>query len=201
MTATNYPRVLRNNDLIYFRLRCRKFIEAIKSSTAASNVPVEDESERRRGKKATRSGGSFDHDGVFGHQMELDDHVGNSNATAIASGGDFMDTSDSVHRTTDLTAQFNVNSSNGIKDMDTQLLEYGQELRREFSADPRPEIRKELENTLALMVYSDPRQGPLADLLDDANRGRLAEDLNSAILGSCHSSLIFDTAHANFVTL
>lgn len=188
--------------MIYFRLRCRKFIEAIKSSTASNYAPSVDESERRRGKKASRSGGSFDHDGVFGHQMELDDNVGDSNTTGVASSGDFMDTGDGVaaFKTMDSTAPYNAMPPNSNKDMDIQLLEYGQELRREFSGDSRPEIRKELENTLALMVYSDPRQGPLAELLDDANRGRLAEDLNSAILGMCHSLISLTIIYANKIS-
>jgi hypothetical protein len=193
LTQDNYSSVFRNNDLIYFRLRCRKFIEMLRLSTTANPTPAADESERRRGKKMSRTRGSFD--GVFGHQMELDDHMGGTgviNGSVRPTSGDWdgaMDTSE------DPTLNGNTQTPGGpangetttttaagvISDMD--LFAYGTVLRTEFSHDSRREVKRELEDTLALMVYPNPRESALADLLEESNRSRLAEDLNSAILG------------------
>lgn len=68
----------------------------------------------------------------------------------------------------------------------TETLQYGQELQSEFKDDPRREVKKALEETLALIAYTDPRDGPLRRLLDPSGRTPVAEELNGAILGkSC----------------
>jgi hypothetical protein len=178
----------------------------VRLSTAANPAPpVVDESERRRGKKMSRTRNSFDHDGVFGHQMELDDHMDGNGAT----NGSVRPTSsewDNAMDTSEDPAILNTSNGNGntastspktealptsgvvtagdvVSDMD--LFTYGAALRTEFANDPRREVKRELENTLALMAYPNPRESALAELLEESNRGRLAEDLNGAILGMC----------------
>lgn len=62
---------------------------------------------------------------------------------------------------------------------------YGQVLRTEFSGDPRREVKKALEDTLALIAYEDPKESSLAWMLEPGERVPVAEELNSAILGMC----------------
>ncbi|KAF2668493.1 SPRY-domain-containing protein [Microthyrium microscopicum] len=187
----HYPAVLRKHDLIYFRLRCRKFIEMVRLSTSSTDHPSGPSplSERRQGKKASRgSGHSYDHHGVFDHQMELDDSTtappanGNTGApTTWDANTGAMDTG--AMDTSEDAASLNM-PSDAPAVSETDLIEYGTNLRTEWAADPRPEVQRELEGTLALMVYPNPRESSLRELLEDSGRAKLAEDLNSAILVS-----------------
>lgn len=107
------------------------------------------------------------YDDVFDGQMELDE----SNNASNAGNGENMDTTGS--------------DTLRLNELLGQTLTYGQELKGEFSGDLRPEVKRALEDTFALMAYSDPRQSPLAYMLDPNERTPVAEELNSAILGMC----------------
>lgn len=103
------------------------------------------------------------YDDVFDGQMELDDSNENTgNGETVGSTG---------------------NSALILNDLLGQTLRYGQEIKSEFSGDPKLEVKRALEDTFALMAYSDPRQSPLAYMLDPNERTPVAEELNSAILG------------------
>lgn len=74
-------------------------------------------------------------------------------------------------------------------------VQYAQQLRIDFKADSRPEIRQALEESFSLVAYADPKNSELKHLFDEEGRFVLAEELNSAILGkktffSCFISLI-----------
>ena len=66
-------------------------------------------------------------------------------------------------------------------------LQYGRELQREFATDQRREIKRALEDTFALIGYANPRESSLAPLLEVTGRVPVAEELNSAILGTLFS--------------
>ena len=72
-----------------------------------------------------------------------------------------------------------------------ETLAYGQELKTEFEHDQRREVKRALEDTFALIAYPDARESSLAPLLEVAGRVPVAEELNSAILGT---SLILSTS-------
>ncbi|KAK8245952.1 ran-binding protein [Phyllosticta capitalensis] len=177
LTNAYYPMVLRENENIYFRLRCRKFIEMIRRCTDVQNP-----STQSYGKPPTGSNGHTAYDDVFDNSMEIDDHAtmdGSNTAPAATATtnnrtADTMDTSDS--------------DGGKVENLLGEMLQYGQELKSEFSSDPRREVKRELENTFALMAYSDPRQSPLAHMLDENGRTPVAEELNSAILVSLGKS-------------
>ncbi|KAF2453509.1 hypothetical protein BDY21DRAFT_388112 [Lineolata rhizophorae] len=100
-TDQYYPSVLRENENIYFKLRCRKFIEMIRRCTelqiaAAAAAEGRPESftvnpTRRHNAAATATAAANGHGAppddydVFDSQMELDDHVA-SNGTAATNG-------------------------------------------------------------------------------------------------------------------
>lgn len=75
-TKAFYPNVLRDNEHVYFRLRCRKFIEMIRQSAEMQNPP----------KKSNGHNGDW-YDDIINNDMDLDDHHQNSN-------WDRMDTED-----------------------------------------------------------------------------------------------------------
>jgi len=65
-----------------------------------------------------------------------------------------------------------------------QALQYGQELRAEFRDIITKQEQSTLDQTFALIAYPDARDSSLAYLLDVSGRANMAEELNSAILGS-----------------
>ena len=81
LTTAFYPRVLRENDEVLFKLECRHFIEMVRQ-TAEMNMNMENSSRRRNGL-------TFGHEGRM-QEMEVD---GNNNISleTTHSGGNIAD--------------------------------------------------------------------------------------------------------------
>ncbi|BGP33961.1 hypothetical protein JCM10296v2_005770 [Rhodotorula toruloides] len=65
------------------------------------------------------------------------------------------------------------------------LLALGQSLHAQYSADPRPVVRAELQAVLGLMAYRDPENeatGRTRELVGKAEREKVADELNRAVL-------------------
>jgi hypothetical protein len=170
-----YPHVLRDNENIYFKLRCRKFVEMIRQTTELADGTS----------PSLAKGSSTSHDdynGVFDQEMELDEYGtttirnGTSHHANIWEDSGAMDTSDDMYSQTGRKEM-------GYGDLMSETIQYGIQLRAEFDGDPRREVKKSLQDTFALIAYDDPRKSPLASLLDDSERAPVAEELNGAILG------------------
>ena len=162
LTDTFYPNVLKNNPLLYFRLRRRKLVEMIRNvaETAGDN---------NDGYPRNGYNGNPIHD--FGHDMDIDDSM---NGTGDWDGMDVEEEEEEVGRLK-------------VRNALDAAVEYGQRLRIEFSSDTRPEIKKPLEEAFSLLAYTDPKSSVLAHLLDEDGRIADGEELNSAILGKGHS--------------
>jgi hypothetical protein len=177
-TSNYYPTVLSENENIYFKLRCRKFIEMIRQCTS-----LDEPSERRRGKKAQISNGrvaaSDEYSDVFEHQMELDEQLGAGLDSRPQNGGVDLDWGSAMDTSDDVTGEEKFDARKLLD----ETIQYGQELRSEFSNDPRREVKRELENTLALIAYDNPKESSLKELLEEKGRTPIAEELNGAILG------------------
>lgn len=155
-TNVFYPQVLKENEQVYFRLRCRKFIEMVR--TAAEMRIVAD------GKKLN---GHANTD-IGTQEMDLDLN-GLQNGNGVSE--DQMDTEDGTDKPV------------GLDELDLDTLNYGQTLQAEFRHDPRREVTKALEDIYALLAYTNPlKQKDVAHLLDKKGRVAVAEELNSAIL-------------------
>lgn len=164
-TNTYYPHVLKDNEHVYFRLRCRRFIEMIRQGAEMQNSPS-----KAIPKKANGHSGDW-YDEVLNHDMDLDDHPAHNN------NWDKMDTEESPEYQMEYERLLQA------------TLTYGQDLQAEFKDDPRREVGKALEEAFALMAYQDPLNAKeVSHLLDPAGRVAVAEELNSAILRK--SSLI-----------
>ncbi|RFU34198.1 hypothetical protein B7463_g2112, partial [Scytalidium lignicola] len=164
-TTAYYPNVLRDNEHVYFRLKCRKFIEMIRQGAEMHNTTT------NTTKKSTGHNGGW-YDDIINHEMELDDHQEQSN-----NNWDKMNTEE--------IESDQVEYHNLLDD----TLQYGQLLQAEFKDDPRREIKKALEDAFALMAYQDPLNAKgVAHLLDPSGRVAVAEELNSAILQSLGKS-------------
>ncbi|KAI9695146.1 MAG: hypothetical protein M1820_008852 [Bogoriella megaspora] len=157
-TSTHYPAVLTLNENIYFKLRCQKYVEMIRRCNELSQSLSIPQKPSSNGLTRKAKGKGKD---ILPQEMDVD-------------GRDIMD-------------------DEGVGDIDSgtkhialmqETLRYGQELRGEFSNDPRREVKKALEETIALIAYHEPMQSPLAGLLVDSARVPIAEELNGAILVS-----------------
>ncbi|KAI9829430.1 MAG: hypothetical protein M1819_006367 [Sarea resinae] len=160
-TNAFYPSVFSDNQQIYFRLRCRKFIEMVRR---CSELHAGSQSKQSQ---ASNGHGTNDlYDDVFDHQMELDDQIPSGDAW------DSMETEDS--------------SAANLKyqTLLSETLEYGQELQSEFRDDGRRDVKKALKDTFSLLAYEDPKTSVVAHLLEPTGRVPVAEELNSAILVS-----------------
>ncbi|KAH6682935.1 hypothetical protein B0J14DRAFT_556204 [Halenospora varia] len=164
-TNTYYPHVLKDNEHVYFRLRCRRFIEMIRQGAEMQNSPS-----KAIPKKANGHSGDW-YDEVLNHDMDLDDHPAHNN------NWDRMDTEESPEYQMEYERLLQA------------TLTYGQDLQAEFKDDPRREVGKALEEAFALMAYQDPLNAKeVSHLLDPAGRVAVAEELNSAILLSLGKS-------------
>ena len=175
-TSSCYPSVLTDNENIYFRLRCRKFIEMIKRCTELQDASDSSVIPNRASNDRVHD----DYD-VFDHQMELDEQLGahhTHNGTVVEDWESAMDTTEDPGMSADKLL--------------VEAIQYGQELKAEFSNDPRKEVKRALEETLALIAYSDPRESPLKRLLGEGERVPVAEELNNAVLGMFMLMLSFE---------
>ena len=65
-----------------------------------------------------------------------------------------------------------------------EALTYGQQLQEDYRDDPREEVRLVLREAFSLLAYTDPRVSVVGHLLEESSRLEVAEELNSAILGT-----------------
>ncbi|ORY68750.1 SPRY domain-containing protein [Pseudomassariella vexata] len=159
-TNTYYPEVLKENEQVYFRLRCRKFIEMIRKS-----AEVNQNNNNNNGISKQSNGRSIDDNP---NEMDLDEN----------GYSDQMETEDGpYHSASDQDALLNA------------TIEYGRVLQEEFKDDPRREVSKALGDVYALLAYPNPFEvKEVAHLLDRRGRVAVAEELNSAILQSLGKS-------------
>ena len=157
-TNAYYPLVLKDNEHVYFRLRCLKFIEMTRQG---AELYKQTNSTSNGVKKAN---GHNYYEEYVDHGMELDDQAQSNN-------WDRMETEDTA------------NTQSEYYKLVGETLLYGQELAAEFKDDPRREMKKALDDVFALMAYPDPfNSKEVSHLLDPSGRVAVAEELNSAIL-------------------
>ncbi|KAF1835327.1 SPRY-domain-containing protein [Decorospora gaudefroyi] len=180
-TTAYYPSVLRENENIYFKLRCRKFIEMIRrcGELNAQCHPEPTPSSKRSTASTQNNRNSIATD-EYDFEMELDEQLGVHNPPP---GWDNKDQDDDLEDEDDMEDK----EAKSRRATD-ETIAYGQELKAEFANDPRREVKRALEDTFALIAYTDARESSLAPLLEVAGRVPVAEELNSAILVSLGKS-------------
>jgi hypothetical protein len=168
--------VLRDNENIYFKLRCRKFIEMIRrcNEMTAQSHPVPTPLSKRSTASTSNKRASTATD-EYDFEMELDEQLGVHNPTP---SWDDKDEDEELDDEDDL-------NDNEVKyqQLTQDTITYGMELRAEFANDPRREVQRALKDTFALIAYENVKECALAPLLETAGREPVAEELNSAILG------------------
>lgn len=156
-----FPDVLEQQEVLRFRIKCRKFIEMMRSCAQAQNhvsecqllqdIPrqLEDDAETEK--------------------QELDVTM----ADVTYPPGIDQDVP-SVDKDT--------------KTLLDEAILYGQHLQSLYAAPTNPIFRSGLEEAFSLLAYSDPLNSPLAHLLSPSLRVEIAEDVNRAILISSGKS-------------
>jgi hypothetical protein len=183
-TTAYYPSVLRDNENIYFKLRCRKFIEMIRrcNEMNAQCHPVPTSASKRSNASTLNKRNSTATD-EYDFEMELDEQLGVHNPTP---GWDNKDEDEELDDEDDME-----DKEMKLQQLTQDTITYGMELRAEFANDPRREVKRALEDTFALIAYENVRESALAPLLETAGRTPVAEELNSAILGTyCPSEIL-----------
>ncbi|GAA6010616.1 hypothetical protein JCM10207_007767 [Rhodosporidiobolus poonsookiae] len=69
------------------------------------------------------------------------------------------------------------------------LLSLGRSLHAQYSSDPRPAVREELQAVLGVLAYADPVReatGRTRELLGEAERGRVADRVGRGVLRACN---------------
>jgi hypothetical protein len=181
-TDAYYPAVLRDNEQVYFRLRCRKFIEMIRKE-AEHNIMLEERGASHTNGRGPTSGDNDD-------EEMLEAEPGNSNgfngATTATNGDGDLDMAMAE------AGEGGGNGSDpaaGLSKLSQEALLYGVELQAEFAGDSRRETVKQLDDISSLFAYPNPlKVKEVAHLLDGSGRVAVAEELNSAILMSLGKS-------------
>lgn len=164
LTNTFYPQVLPANPQIYFRLRCRRFVELMRQSTEILDAS------HHKGNKSMNGHPTAISDDGFDPGMDLDEPMRD---------GDDWDNMDTEEADANMKYDAHI----------TQMIQYGQELRKEFQHDQSKTVIETFKEIFSMFSYPDPRNSPLGKLLDSSQRDPVAEALNSAILGRCPYSL------------
>ncbi|KAK1775270.1 CTLH/CRA C-terminal to lish motif domain-containing protein [Copromyces sp. CBS 386.78] len=183
-----YPKVLEENGQVYFRLRCRKFIEMIRREAEMNR------SLQEAGVKAKSTSQARHHPGNDTQRTYNQNPGGGEDEMMTEGEEEMMDTEedgveDHSLRTGNPEDETMAMSAAGVSELCHDALEYGQELRDEFKNDPSPEVTKHLNEIFALMAYPNPLEvKEVAHLLERKGRVAVAEELNSAILTSLGKS-------------
>ncbi|KAK3989251.1 hypothetical protein QBC44DRAFT_87229 [Cladorrhinum sp. PSN332] len=173
LTDANYPNVLGENEQVYFRLRCRKFIEMIRKEAELSMVLANRHTNGAGGRKGEFEDEEMLDDEEEGWEEEEDGEDGVSLGRKKRDAGQY---------------EAEVEQ---LKKLSQEAIAYGQELRTQFGSegDVKSEVSKHLDEIFSLIAYSNPLTVPaVAHLLDGTGRVTVAEELNSAILTSLGKS-------------
>ena len=195
-TEAHYPTVLeREQGLVLFKLRCRKFVELIlDASEALKRVQVDEQRvEGHTGEDIAESEG-------VGEPME-EDSVGGTLDGAGAMDVDEPSPeahpmSDHDHQPSSPAQPVHTSPRDELAQAAREALhtaiQYGQGLEAEYKNDVRPEVRAHLKRTFGVVAFADPLAagGDVAEMAGQGARARLASELNQAILGECRRRLV-----------
>ncbi|PPJ51286.1 hypothetical protein CBER1_08927 [Cercospora berteroae] len=173
----------RNRD-IYFRLRCRKYVEMTRKYAELSDAV----SSPTTVTKSVDSLGSNGHANIETDeqhdqrqpdtQMELDDQLRRETSQNL---------DPSANDDVDMDVSQELPPKLAFMEADQILMacvEYGQELQQEWKSDRRPHIQKHLQDIAASFAYRNIYESPISHLFSLEGRAEIAEEVNGAILVS-----------------
>ncbi|CCL99950.1 uncharacterized protein FIBRA_01975 [Fibroporia radiculosa] len=186
----HHPQALEAQEgLLYFRLRCRKFVELVLKAgeaTRRAKEATEREKNVKTAEKMHRGGtgggaeymlSSVDENGaeLDGEgAMDVDDPSPDARVLSTAS--------DQLVSASDLTSAITEQARAALH----TALSYGQGLEADFKSDTREVVRTHLRRTFGLVAYEDPERegGEVGAMAGQEARVELAGEVNQAILES-----------------
>lgn len=213
-TTSYYPHILESerNRNIYFRLRCRKFIEMMKRHAEYGHA----NSTSKTMNQPFSSLGSNDHIVRAEKPLDEEEQEAESEEDEDEEDEEPLDTQmeldgqihrEALHGQDPLTGDIDMDASQELPPRLSQLkspdllsaaIAHGQELSQEFGNDPDPRNRKLLSDLFSVMAYPTIADSPVAHLFDDAGRTQVAEEVNGAILGE---SLVRSWVHHQLIEI
>ncbi|EKM60372.1 uncharacterized protein PHACADRAFT_246252 [Phanerochaete carnosa HHB-10118-sp] len=191
-TQEHHPVVLeREQGLMLFKLRCRKFVELIlEASDALKRVQAEEKSGIQPEKLAQPTPDTMDGLGA----MDVDEPSLEAHPASISSldGSVPPAARDSNHHPSTMTPRgapsgspAPASAAQARAALETAI-SYGQKLEADYRNDLRPEVRSHLKRTFGVVAFADPLAagGEVAEMAGQEARARLANELNQAVLES-----------------
>jgi Ran-binding protein 9/10 len=173
LTQTFYPTVLEKNEPIYFRLRARKFVEMMRMC-ADGTGPITKLVDTPDAEEMIIDTEPQEED------EQVDDEVHMTDVTPTHPSSKFViDEEDSDDERVNTAKQQHREAT-----LLAEALAYGQQLQEDYRDDPREDVKRVLGEAFSLLAYTDPRGSVVGHLLEESGRREVAEELNSAILGS-----------------
>jgi len=177
----HYPKVLETDDhLIFFKLRCRKFVELILET---SEIKKKIKALRERDDRCKDREKMWIDDEM---NMDIDDDASRPLPYRSSSNESLNNTTSSYSapegedagELEDLVAQYEAALNEAIN--------YGQTLSKNHQSDPRPELQQLFKKTFGIVAWEDPLEagGSTADIVGHNSRIALAHEVNQAILKS-----------------
>ena len=193
-TREHHPSVLeREQGLMLFKLRCRKFVELILQASDALKRVQTLEHAQESAKTAETEPDAMDGLGA----MDVDDPSPEARETPSDASLDgpvppaARDTLRHPHSSSRPSPSRSparspaAASAAQAKAALETAIEYGQRLEADYKGDLRPEVRGHLKRTFGVVAFADPLAagGEVAEMAGQEARSRLANELNQAILG------------------
>ncbi|GJE96818.1 SPRY-domain-containing protein [Phanerochaete sordida] len=185
-TQEHHPVVLeREQGLMLFKLRCRKFVELIlEASDALKRVQVDEKATSHPEKLVEPASDTMDGLGA----MDVDDPSPEALTSASSLDGSVPPAArDSGHHPSALRGASPAPASAAqARAALEKAIEYGQRLEADYRGDLRAEVRSHLKRTFGVVAFADPLAagGEVAEMAGQEARARLANELNQAILES-----------------
>ena len=180
----HYPQVLDAEDhLIFFKLRCRKFVELIlETSEIKKKMKVlREKDDRRKDREETWIDDEMN--------MDIDDDASRSPPYRPSSNESLSinNTINNSYSALDGEDAGEFDPEDLLVQYETALNEainYGQTLHKHYQSDPRPELQQLFKTTFGIVAWEDPLEagGSIADIVGHNSRIALAHEVNQAIL-------------------
>jgi hypothetical protein len=174
-TKRHYPAVLeREEGLMLFKLRCRKFVELM---VEAAEI-----------EKRIKSGGDISEEDEWVDGMDVDDYISPPPQTATNGYGGSAAISIRGNRTAHAISEGRRRSDK--LDLENALqtaLMYGQTLDSDYNSDRRPEVTSLFARVTTVLKHHNPMEagGDVAEIVGHEARVTLANELSQAILRTC----------------
>ena len=182
-TEKYHPAVLKADaSLMLFKLRSRKFVELVLEAAAMKKARERGESRVELSASASSTAGgsmtaSADADGDWFEEsmdMDVDDDGAAQRSPSKIEPGSVRAGKQRAEEDIDAAHDAALRAA----------IAYGQSLKTDYEADPRPEVKQLFNKTFGILAYTDPLTagGEVSAFVSAEARAQLANELNTGIL-------------------